>query len=677
MQQLLTSNKTQVSTPHLENRSNERQLRLRDYQKQVIKEIYAFFRWGKKSVMLVSPTGSGKTLTATHVVSDAITKNCRVLFIVHREPLIDQTVATLVKYGISASSIGYIKAGYPAPTGEELVIVASIQTLARRDYPEDIGLVIFDETHTNSFYKSAQQLIYHYAQAPVVALSKVKFLHLTATPYRTKAKEYFGNHIEAVVQAPNIGQLIKMGYLVPARHFGYGGLVDFSKLETGSDGDFKKSQLNAVCSDPEYNGEIVSKFIEICPKRKAISFASGVEQSKLLTELFNQAGIVAEHIQAETPIEERKQIYHRFKIGKTQILSSVGTLTEGFDEPSVEAVIIARPTKSVALLIQMCGRGLRLSPDTGKEDCLLLDFGENFTRKGMGRIDKPRPISLCPRFWQPTVADGKECPNCHAQVNIFALICPECGYVFPGGEQPEPGDDYLAQFGELLDEETIAQVTYIRAQRKARFTKKLPPDEIWKLWERRYRDVLLCNAWLYQAVFRGDRSVAAQQEFLSYLKSFGGCDSWVRFHMELEFGSPNRTYKSKTKGNYSPPPINIERLCWWEVLQVSPDSNLETVKAAYRELARANQPFDDQIKLLNWAILEYLNLDEKTADKQYDLVQILDWDDVINEMNYHLKRIGWSTETARAYIQQQYGVSSRLHLSDRALVEFLNYLKAA
>ena len=140
-------------------------------------------------MMLVSPTGSGKTLTAVHIIRDAVNRGVRVLFIVHREPLIDQTVNTLVAYGIKCSEVGYIKAGYPH-ADTEAVIVASVQTLARRDYPENIGLVIFDETHTTSFWETSFDLINHYAQAPILALSKVKFLHLTATPFRTKTKEY-------------------------------------------------------------------------------------------------------------------------------------------------------------------------------------------------------------------------------------------------------------------------------------------------------------------------------------------------------------------------------------------------------------------------------------------------------------------------------------------------------
>ncbi|MDJ0510900.1 MAG: DEAD/DEAH box helicase family protein [Crocosphaera sp.] len=108
--------------------------------------------------MLVSPTGSGKTLTATHIIRDAVTRGKRVLFIIHREPLVNKTLSTLHNYEVE--SVGYIKAGYPHANDVDRVIVASIQTLARRDYPDNIDLVVFDETHTTSFWKTAQKLIY-------------------------------------------------------------------------------------------------------------------------------------------------------------------------------------------------------------------------------------------------------------------------------------------------------------------------------------------------------------------------------------------------------------------------------------------------------------------------------------------------------------------------------------
>lgn len=506
-------------------------LQLRDYQKRVIGEIYQHYRQGIKSVMLVSPTGSGKTLTASHIIRDAVSRQCRVLFIVHREPLVDQTVNTLIKYGIPASTIGYIKAGYPSPDGHELVVVASIQTLARRDYPKNVGVVIFDESHTTSFYKTAQDLINYYSDS-LLFQSRTKFLHLTATPYRTKSKEGFCYFVQRKVLAPSIKELIELGYLAPPRHFGYDGLQDFSKLETGRGGDYKTSELNVVCNDRSFNEQIVTKYLEICPERKAIAFCVSVEQSLLLTELLNEKGVAAEHIQAETPSETRKAVFTRFKQGITHVLSSVGTLTEGFDEPSVEAVILARPTKSLALLIQMCGRGLRIY--SGKEDCYLLDFGENFKRLGFVNGDRETPICPNPKpiFGEPT----KECPNCQATVNNFAQVCPECGFEFEGGSD-KSDDLLLREFGELLDEQTLSHIKYIRAQKKSRFTRNLDPEGIWELWDARCRDINLCHRWLYQAVFRGNIILATKQQYLEYLSSFGHGTQWVKFQMDLEFGS--------------------------------------------------------------------------------------------------------------------------------------------
>jgi superfamily II DNA or RNA helicase len=116
-------------------------------------------------------------------------------------------------------------------------------------------------------------------------------------------------------------------------------------------------------------------------------------------------------------------------------------LTEGFDVPSLSAVILGRPTKSLSLLVQMSGRGLRLAPD--KKDCLLLDFCENYKR--LGFVTKKHQISLCPQF-KFCNSTTKECPHCHALVYSFVLICPECGYEFPPS-QPEDEDCFLPHFG--------------------------------------------------------------------------------------------------------------------------------------------------------------------------------------------------------------------------------------
>ena len=650
--------------------NQQSKLLLRDYQKDVINQIYHHYKAGIKSVMLVSPTGSGKTLTATHIIRDAVSRGKRVLFIIHREPLVNQTVRTLHSYGVE--SVGYIKAGFPHANDADRVIVASIQTLARRDYPENIDLVVFDETHTTSFWKTAQKLVNYYTQSPIIQSSKVHFLHLTATPFRLKASEYFGNHIQAIVQAPHIGQLIRRGYLVAARHFGYNGLADFSKLETGHDGDYKKSQVVGVCKQLEYNKAVVYKFLEICPDRKAICFAASVEQSLLLTELFNNEGIITEHIQAETPTEIRQEIFDRLKRGDTQIISSVGTLTEGFDEPSIEAVILARPTKSLSLLIQMCGRGLRLYLD--KKDCFLLVFGENFKR--LGRIDTKRKITLCPR--PPKEKEStKQCPQCEAYINIFSQVCPECGFVFSTGEK-EDNSFVEAVFGELLNREEMDQIRYIRSQRKTRFTKGLPPDNLWELWDNKYPGKLLCNDWLYGAVFKGDNSHKAQEEFTRYLYEMcpDAKPNWVKFHLALEFNNPNFLQESKAKSSYSPPPSAAIR-SWWQVLKIDPLSDFKAIQEGYRKLISICQ--DDELSLfrLNKAYDQGMHFRKIVINRAtHGLIkkEVLDYGEIIQQINLEMKRISWTPIMGQEYIIKTYGKRSRQLLNDEQLIEFIQYL---
>ncbi len=385
---------------------------LRDYQIDCIAQIQNLWRIGKRSPLLYAPTGAGKTAMAAHLMNENTLQGHKTLFVVHREPLVEQTFVALRVYGIEA---GFIKAGYSVTDGSHPVIIASIQTLARRQFPNNIGLVIIDECHTTAWYETYDKLKQYYSGG-VLAASKVRFLGLTGSPWRTKSNtQYMGQHFDAIVQAPTPSELIQMGYLCPPRHFGWGGLADWSQLETGDDGDFNQRQAEFLTINAEFNQLIVEKYLNFCVDRTAISFAQSVEQSRLLTELFNAAGVVCEHLEDSNPSEQRREMYKRLASGETRILSSVATLCEGFNEPSISAVILARPTKSLSLLIQMSGRGLRLAP--GKKDCLLLDFCENYQR--LGFVTKKHQISLCPQFKFGNPSTTKECPSFRSTRPIF------------------------------------------------------------------------------------------------------------------------------------------------------------------------------------------------------------------------------------------------------------------
>lgn len=209
-------------------------------------------------------------------------------------------------------------------------------------------------------------------------------------------------------------------------------------------------------------------------------------------------------------------------------------------------------------------------------------------------------------------------------------------------------------------------MTYLRAQRKSRFTRGLPPDALWDLWQQRYPHLILCNDWLYQAVFRGDTSSAAQQAFLDYLHQV--CPNprpdWLNFHLTVEFGDPRKRYESKSKGVYSPPPYTTVRREWWDVLRIDPLSDFEGLKRAYQYLASQVQGDEETLKLLNWAY---------RRGKQ--ALGIYEWEDIIRGTDAEIKRIGWSTEQARAYLLRTYGKSSRSWLSDGELLAFWDYLK--
>ncbi len=302
-------------------------------------------------------------------------------------------------------------------------------------------------------------------------------------------------------------------------------------------------------------------------------------------------------------------MYERLATGVTRILLTVATLCEGFNEPTISAVILARLTNSLSLLIQMSGRGLRLAPD--KKDCLLLDFCENFKR--LGFVTKKHPISLCPQFKFGNSPNTKECPACHASVYSFARVCPECGYEFPPGEQEDEdsGDNFIPDFGEMLSDEDRVKVSYLRSQLKSGYKKELNPDRIWPLFRKKFGH-LPPNDWHIGAVFRGLNSPAQINEYREFLyKVNPNCtEHWLKFHLELEFGQRNKTYKTASGKTFTPPPVSTKRLEWWELLDVSPLDDWIEIKSAYRRLAKQWHPDVSEVdeatakvkmQLLNWA----------------------------------------------------------------------------
>ena len=576
--------------------------KLRDYQKQVIADLYRFFRQGFKAGLLYGPTGCGKTAIATKIIADAVARGRRVLFCCHRKKLVGQTQESLLKFYSIES--GIIWADNPVDYSLS-VQITMIQTLQNRPLPPDIGLVIFDECHSSIYYKICWDIMHHYSGG-IFALSQCFFVGLSATPWRTKVKEGFCQFFQFVVKTPYPIDLVKQGWLARPRHFGYHGLVDFSKLEVGSSGDYTEASM-AKLLDENFNAEVVKHFLERCPERKAIAFCGSVRQSHDLARQFNEIGITAEVVVGTTPDVEREEIYQRFRERQTQVISSCLALCEGFDEPSVEAAIIARPTRSRALLFQMAGRALRLH--ASKIDAYLLDFCENFDRRHHGLITKQHPIALCPddKFQPPSLT--KQCPNCHEMVNLFVQICPHCEYEFPlGDEMSEILEGFLPVFGEILSEEEEQQLKYVRSQMLRAYKGGRNPARI-KMMFYKHFNYFAPDDWFVGAIFRGKYPESSRQEYLQFLRKIRpeAPEAWVKYMLNLEFGKPGKEYRLKGGSTYTPPPIEIEFPQWWEALHVEPLADWATIKKAYIDAVKAwsdsgEELAADQIRLLNLAL---------------------------------------------------------------------------
>ena len=580
-----------------------KQFELRDYQKQLKSHIYQLIRDGKKRILVYAPTGSGKTAILSAIISDALSRNKRVMLIVHRDFLVEQSKTAMIKTGIDSNNIGVIKAGYKEDRDRPIQI-AELQSLQNRATPDGLDLVILDECHSTAFFKHYQTIKQHSLNAVHLGFS--------ASPWRLKStEEYFGLHFDAIAEGPGIGELIEQGYLARPRYYGYGGLVDICKLDTNKSGEFKDSQMESEFIKSEVPQKIVEQILELCDGRTGIIFNAGVEQSQIQTQLLNNAGVPTMHLDASTPFKERQLYFDKLASGEIRCISSIGCLTEGFDVPSISFIVLSRATKSRALYIQMSGRGLRTSQD--KTDCLILDFGGNVKRLGM--LNKKVLITLEPTPKYEDDSMLKECDNCHSMVSIFARICPECGYVFPCGDGK--GEDTTAfeqQFGELFDDETLIQVKYARSQRKARFSKQQPPDKLWENFSTKHNQdgkTFICNDWLFGSIFGGRDNNYNRQLLLEYLERFApdnkNKDSWTKYHLELEFGKPGKQYRTGKNTNTQAKIGRNTKLDWWEILQCSPDSSWEEIKNNYRELVKVYHPdssgFDSnyEMQLLNIA----------------------------------------------------------------------------
>lgn len=389
----------------------------------MVDEARARIRRGFKRILLQLPTGGGKTVVAALIIESAIAKGKRILFLAHRRELIEQPSEKLDSLGVSH---GIVMASHWRHRPLAPCQVASIQTLVNRDlaFPPDI--IFIDETH-RARANTYQTILLRYPQAIVIGL--------TATPVRSDGKG-LGNLFDTMIQGPSVAELTARGYLVPTRVFAPSKpiLKDVGKVG----GDYNQGQLGRAMDKPTLTGDILTHWQRLGKNRQTVGFAVSVEHSRHLRDMFAGAGIAAEHLDGETPLDERAAILRRLASGETRVLWSVGVLTEGVDIPAIGCLILARPTMSEGLYLQMAGRGLR--PYPGKSEVVILDHAGCTLEHGF--VDDPRDWQLTKDRMRPsseridTALKVKACPVCYAVVRRDVRKClavvngAVCGYEF-------------------------------------------------------------------------------------------------------------------------------------------------------------------------------------------------------------------------------------------------------
>lgn len=388
---------------------------LRDYQGTLVERTRANFIVGKRSQLLVLPTGGGKTVCFSYMSGAARSKGLTVWILAHRVELLEQISKTLRDFGIAH---GMIAPGYIGDRRQQ-VQVASVFTLARRlDRYEPPDLIIVDEAH-HAIGKSTWGTV-------IKAFPKAKLLGVTATPIRLSG-EGLGDLFECMVQGPTVADLIQRKALSPYRLFAPAG-VDLSGVHSKM-GDFVRGELAQAMNKPSITGDAVSHYQKLARGKRAVAFCVSVEHAEHVAAQFREAGVPAASIDGGMDKVLRQQVLKSFTAGDLRVLTSCDLISEGFDVPAIEVAILLRPTQSLGLYLQQVGRALRTFP--GKAEAIILDHAGNVNRHGLPDDDRVWTLEgkLKKRASKPSEVSVKTCPKCFATVASAATHC-LCGHEF-------------------------------------------------------------------------------------------------------------------------------------------------------------------------------------------------------------------------------------------------------
>ncbi len=370
---------------------------LRPLQERAVAAVRTAMRTHRR-VLLVAPTGFGKTAVSSVLIGRAVARGKRVLFIVHRREIVRATAKRLAKIGVRCA---IVMADEAAPS-DESVLVCSIQTLSARGEFPPADLIFWDEAH-HCAAKSYREIAAHYPNA----------LHfgLTATPERADGTG-LSDMFDTLVVAATPAELVAENLLVACDVIG------------------PEMRMKDMADSP------VAAWTQHAAGRRTVVFCANVQHAEDTSREFVGAGVTSEWISGETPKAARDSILERFDRGEILVLVNVYVLTEGWDSPPTEVCVLARGCGSAATYIQMVGRVLRTAP--GKTRATVIDLCGNWNQHGLPTDEREFSLEGKPISNKQPAEAIRQCPDCAAVFRPVAVpaVCPECSFAFPPPAPP-------------------------------------------------------------------------------------------------------------------------------------------------------------------------------------------------------------------------------------------------
>lgn len=381
---------------------------LRPYQNELVEEVRSAWREGYRAPCIVLGCGGGKSCIVAEIARRTTFNGKRVLFLVHRKELVDQIKATFAFWGVIM----------------ELCTVGMVQTVTRRlrKTPKP-ALIITDENH-HSLANSYKRIYEYFSDVPRIGV--------TATPVRLNG-DGLGDVNDKLIIGKSTKWLIEHHYLAPYDYYAPS-VADLTGLHTRR-GEYVQADIDKAMIQNKVFGDVIAYYRKLANGKKAICYCASIKHSKATAAAFCEAGISAEHIDGDTPKNERDRIISAFRKGEITILCNVDLISEGFDVPDCECAILLRPTHSLTLYIQQSMRCMRYRE--GKR-AIIIDHVGNYARHGMPDDDREWTLDKKERKRAETEKKNSEsviqCPECFftfTKENAENGCCPHCGAPLP------------------------------------------------------------------------------------------------------------------------------------------------------------------------------------------------------------------------------------------------------